>query len=126
MVGIWTAPAFQLRIAGNVTVDRAYDAHFLIAREIGNRLPRRHEIFSAFDMKFAVVQNEVSLRVDVVKNCLIGFHQVDSEMLGLVFAPIVTFELQRKMMDVELALQQMAHFGEHTIAIRVRRDHRMR
>ena len=126
MVGIRSAPAFQLRVAGNVTVDRAYDAHFLIAREIGNRLPRRHEIFSAFDVKFAVMQNEVALGVDVVENCLIGFHQVDSEVFGLVLAPIITFELQRQMMDVELALQQMAHLGEHSIAIGIGRDHRMR
>ena len=126
MIGIRSAPAFQLRIAGNVTVDRADDAHFLFAREIGNRLPRRHEIFSAFDVKFAVVQNEVALRVDIIKNCLVGFHQIDSEVFWLVRAPIVTFELQREMVDVEFALQQMTHLGQHSIAVGVGRDHRMR
>ena len=126
MIGIRATPAFQLRVAGNVTVDRADDAHLLLAREIGNRLPSRNEIFSALDVKFAVVQNEVALRIDIVKNGLICFHQkIDSEMFGLVLAPIVAFELQGQMVDVELALQQMAHLGEHSIAIGVGRDHRM-
>ena len=47
-------------------------------------------------------------------------------MFGLVRAPIVTFELQRQMVDVELALQQMAHLGQHSIAVGIGRDHCMR
>ncbi len=48
--------------------------HMLIPREIGNRLPLRHDLLRALDVKFAVVQNEIALRVEVVKNRLIGFH----------------------------------------------------
>jgi len=47
-------------------------------------------------------------------------------VLGLVLAAIVAFKLQRKMMNVELGLQQMAHVGEHSIAIRTGCYHRMR
>ncbi len=125
MIGIRAAPTFQLRIAGDVAVDRADDAHFLIAGEIGNCLPHRHDLLSAFDVELAVVQDEVALRVDVVENCLISFHQ-RLEMFRLMLAAIVALELQSQVVDVELGLQQMAHVGEHSIAIRVRRDHCVR
>jgi len=55
MIGIWSTPAFQLRVAGNVAINRADDLDFLIASEIGNRFPGGHQIFRALDVKFTVV-----------------------------------------------------------------------
>ena len=43
-----------------------------------------------------------------------------------MWAAIVAFELQGQVMDVELGLQQLAHVGEHAIAIGIRGDDRMR
>ena len=94
VIGIRPAPTLQLRVAGNVAIDRADDLHFLIAREIGERLPHRHQLLGVLEVKLAVVQDEVALRVDVVKYCLVGFHRDFSEMFRFVCAAIVAFKLQ--------------------------------